>query len=59
MACHFDPVQSPSMNVHENVLFHAIIIDSQSNLTWEQYRCVLTTPSRRTEGVMRCWRKNV
>ena len=59
MACHFDPIQSPSMDVHEKVFFYAIIIDSQSNLAQERYRCVLTTPSRRTEGVMRCWSKNV
>ena len=29
------------------------------SLAWEWYRCVLTTPSRRTEGVMECWSKNV
>ena len=55
MTYHFDPMQSPSMDVHEKVFFHAIVIDSRSNLAQEQYRCVLTTLSRRTEGLMGCY----
>ena len=50
MACHFDLIQFPSIDVHEKIFFHDIIIDSQSNLARERYSCVLTSPSKRIEG---------
>ena len=59
MACHFDLIQSPSMDVDEKVFFYAIIIDSQSNLARERYRCIFTTTSRRTKGVIGYWSKNI
>ena len=53
------PYNLPPWMCMKKSFFHAIIIDSWTNLTWERYRRVLTTPSRRTEGVMGFWSKNI